>query len=102
MDRYFKMTATAQRAMWCQLSNEAVFVPTQFMVEGDAKSGYTISYVDDQLTGFECIRLRSFHAVKFFVKQVNETGTTDMRKHCTVGTFAWAHISIPSHIKLNQ
>lgn len=95
MTRFFKMTKEAQQALWGQLSNGANHIPTQFMVEGDAKSGYEISSVNDDLCGFTLITLRSFYATKQFIAQTNELGTNDWKKHCSVGSFAWANHPMP-------
>ncbi len=97
MERKFNMTTNAQRALWSKLSNESVFIPSLFLVEGAAKEGYAISYVDAKLCGFPLISVKSFAAVKFIVNQLNETGKTDYAKHCSVGSFAWSHIDMPTN-----
>lgn len=90
MRRIFKMTEKAKNATKTRLSNGDNQLPTKWLVDGDAKEGYKVSAVNDDLCGFDFISLQSLYAVKMFINQVNETGTTDFKKHCTVGSFAWA------------
>lgn len=101
MNRYFKMTAIAQQALWSKLSNDAVQIPTQFLVEGDAKTGYNISYVNDDLCGFSLLpsytHIRSFYAVKRIVEDINTNGIPkDWNKVLDMRSFAWANYPMPS------
>lgn len=101
MTRKFKMTPIAQQALWSKLSNEVVFIPTQFLVEGDAKEGYNISYVDSDLCGFSLLPsykcVRSFYAVKRIVEDINTHGkTTNWNNVLDMRSFAWVNTPMPS------
>ena len=96
MDRFRKMTAKAQQALWCRLSDNTAHIPTQFMIEGDKKEGYRISAVTDELCGFEVIKVRSFCGVKWFIDKVNEFGTANNECYCATGAFAWRNVPMPS------
>jgi len=100
MNRYFKMTEKAQQALWSKLSNNENQIPSQFLVEGDAKEGYSIYYVNDELCGVNLLpnytRIRSFYAVKRLIEDINTNGKplhyaalVDMR------CFAWANYPAP-------
>lgn len=98
--RLFPMTTVASQSLWSKLSDSAVFIPTQFLVEGDSKSGYSISYVDAELCGFSLTPdnrlIRSFYAVNRLIEEINAIGTpknyaafVDMR------SFGWANYPMP-------
>ena len=98
MNRYFEMTETAVKATWRKLSDNSVHIPTQWLIEGDKQDGYTVSAVDNDLCGFDFLTIRTLYAAKRFIDQVNETGTTDMKKYCSVGSFAWANYPLPAKV----
>jgi hypothetical protein len=100
MRRYFKMTHKAQQAL-----HTDKWIPTQFLVDGDAKDGYSIHYVGDDLIGFNLVKddslIRSFYAVKRIVEDINTNGIpksfpslVDMR------SFAWKTKKINTMKKL--
>lgn len=100
MNRYFKMTATAQKATWSKLSDNSIQIPTQFMVEGDAKTGYDISIVNDDLCGFSLLppytHIRSFYAVKQIIEDINTNGIPKLyNKVLDMRMFAWANYPMP-------
>ncbi len=100
MNRYFKMTKTAQQALWSKLSDTSSFIPTQFLVEGDAKSGYNISYVDNDLCGFSLLPsyrvIRSFYAVKQVIEDINANGIPKMYNTVLdMRSFAWNNFAMP-------
>ncbi len=88
MRRIFPMTETAKNATKTKTTSGNAY-PTQWPVDGDKSEGYEVYAVDANLLGFKFIGLKSLYAVKFFISQVNETGTSDFAKHCTVGSFAF-------------
>lgn len=92
MRRIFPMTETAKNATKTKTTSGNAY-PTQWLVDGDKSEGYEVYAVNDDLLGFKFIDLRSLYAVKLFISQVNETGTTDFAKYCTVGSFAYANQS---------
>ena len=96
MNRYFELTETAQKATWCKLSTGENHIPTQWLVKGDKQDGYTIAAVNENLCGFDFITLRTLYAAKRFIEQVNETGSSDMDKYCSVGSFAWKNYPMPA------
>ncbi len=94
MRRTFKMTPIAQQALWRPTSNKP-YIPTQFEVNGTAKTGYSISHINNDGHGLHIISLRSFYAVKKLVEEINNTGTTDFKPHCATDLFAYANTPIP-------
>lgn len=94
MNRYFEMTETARQATWTQTTG-GPHIPTKWLIKGDKEDGYTIAAINDDMCGFDFITLRTLYAAKSFIQQVNTTGTTDFKKHCSVGSFAWANVPMP-------
>lgn len=70
MNRYFDLTEKAQQAL---AKN-----PNRVLVVGDKQEAYAIYAADaDGRPIYKIIGLRSFHAIKFTIDQLNETGTSD-------------------------
>jgi hypothetical protein len=97
------MTETATKALWSKISDNSIFTPVTFLVEGDAKEGYNISYIDKNECGFSLLpsysRIRSFYAVKRLIDDINTNGyPKDWNKVLDMRSFAWHNIPMPENI----
>jgi hypothetical protein len=94
MRRLFEITPAGQQAL-----HSSDWVPTQFLVDGDKKEGYTLHFVDDQLCGWNLVKndghIKSLYAVKAVIDEINQKGVpTDYTKVLDMRCFGWANIPI--------
>lgn len=94
MTRYYKLSDKAKQALWTNTTGSP-HIPHKWAVIGDSKDGYVVMTLDKMGCGFSVYDVATLKGAKGFIKEVNETGDSEMRAFCYVGSFAWKNHPIP-------